>query len=68
MKIEKDFEKYYGKMIKIFCIDDIIIAGRVTGVVSALDSEQNLQELDIIADNGIYYNITENEILKIEII
>ena len=68
MNIKEDFEKYYGKDVRLSCTDEIIIEGHVTGFVTALDSDRGLQELDIKANNGICYNIAEDEINRIEII
>lgn len=61
-------EQYFGKNIEVECIDGIVIIGHVSSVISALDSEREIPELDIQGENGYYYNIPQNEIKTIKTI
>ena len=65
-----DIYELVGKKIKVYFHDNTtpIIVGTCLSFNSELDNDTDYASIDVKADNGIRYELMENEISKIEVI
>lgn len=60
---------YFGKKLRVFCTDGIIIEGPFDGYNYDYDDEGNeFLEFDVTNEIGLHISLTEDEIERIEIL
>lgn len=65
---ERELWSYFGKKIRVTCIDNTVIEGKAEYFTKAIDNNPEVASIGIpYSDNGLY-DITTDEIKKIEII
>ena len=55
-------------VLKVTCIDNEVITGYFRGYTSAVDNEQEIAQLDILAKDNNYLGLLENEIVSIVVV
>lgn len=65
---EKELWNYFGKKVRVTCVNDMVKQGKAEYFTKAIDNDPEVASIGIpYSDSGLY-DITADEIKKIEIL